>query len=156
MRSYGIFNMKKVEFIYEWKFLHNELEDYILSLNGVEEVSIDNQEYLDINIAYNKDVISNYILYMEINLFLDYKTPYLYSFDKFSDSNLKVYEYKFSKEEDLIEYEYFYIIDWLFNNKGVEKVESDYDFSSIPETKIKIYYNDSVISLNKIKEVFYE
>lgn len=156
MRSYGIFNMKKVEFIYEWKFLHNELEDYILSLNGVEEVSIDNQEYLDINIVYNKDVISNYILYMEINLFLDYKTPYLYSFDKFSDSNLKVYEYKFSKEEDLIEYEYFYIIDWLFNNKGVEKVESDYDYSCMPETLLKIYYDDSVISLDKIKEVFYE
>ena len=156
MKSYGIFNMNRIEFIFQGTYLHNELKDYILSLNGVEDVTIDNLEYLDINIIYSKDVISNFILYMEINLFLDYKTPYLYSFDKFSDSNLKVYEYKFKKEDDLIEYEYFYIIDWLFNNKGVEKVESDYDYSSMPETLLKIYYDDSIISLDRIKEVFYE
>ena len=35
-------------------------------------------------------------------------------------------------------------------------LESDYDYSSMPETLLKIYYNDSVISLEKIKEVFYE
>ena len=148
--------MNRIEFIFQGTYLHNELEDYLLSLKGVEDVNIDNEEYLDIKITYNKNLISNNILYMELNLFLDYKTPYLYSFDKFSNSKLKLFEYQFSKEDDLIEYEYFYIIDWLFNCKGVERVESDYDFSSIPETKIKIYYNDSVISLNKIKEVFDE
>ena len=156
MKNYGIFNMERIEFIFQGTYLHNELEDYLLSLNGVEEVIINNEDNLDIKISYNKNIISNYILYMEINLFLDYKTPYLYSFDKFSNSNLKKYEYKFKKEDDLIEYEYFYIIDWLFNNKGVEKVESDYDYSTMPETLLKIYYDDSVISLDKIKEVFYE
>ena len=156
MKSYGIINMNRVEFIFQGTFLHNELKDYILSLNGVDEVYIDNEENLNIKIIYNKNVISNNILYLELNLFLNYKTPYLYSFNKYSDSNLKVYEYKFNKEDDLIEYEYFYIIDKLFNSKGVEKIESDYDYSSMPETLLKIYYNDSVISLEKIKEVFYE
>ena len=156
MKSYGIINMNRVEFIFQGTFLHNELKDYILSLNGVDEVYIDNEENLNIKIIYNKNIFFNNILYLELNLFLNYKTPYLYSFNKYSDSNLKVYEYKFNKEDDLIEYEYFYIIDKLFNSKGVEKIESDYDYSSMPETLLKIYYNDSVISLEKIKEVFYE
>lgn len=156
MKSYGIFNMNRVEFIFQGTYLHNELKDYILSLNGVDEVYIDNEENLIIKIIYNKNVISNNILYLELNLFLNYKTPYLYSFNKYSDSNLKVYEYKFNKEDDLIEYEYFYIIDKLFNSKGVEKIESDYDYSFMPETLLKIYYDDSVISLEEIKKVFYE
>ena len=44
----------------------------------------------------------------------------------------------------------------MAHDKGVEKVESDYDYSSMPETLLKIYYDDSIISLDRIKEVFYE
>ena len=43
MKSYGIINMNRVDFIFQGTYLHNELKDYILSLNGVDEVYIDNE-----------------------------------------------------------------------------------------------------------------
>lgn len=50
---------------------HNELKDYLISLKGINDVKINNDNYLEVNINYDDKIIDDKIILKEIYLFLD-------------------------------------------------------------------------------------
>ena len=50
---------------------HKELRDYLISLNGIIDVIIKNEEQLEIHIKYNSNLITEKIIQAEILLFLE-------------------------------------------------------------------------------------
>lgn len=50
---------------------HNELKDYLISLKGINDVKINNDNYLEVNINYDNKIIDDKIILKEIYLFLD-------------------------------------------------------------------------------------
>ena len=51
---------------------HNELKDYLISLKGINDVKINNDNYLEVNINYDNKIIDDKIILKEIYLFLLY------------------------------------------------------------------------------------
>ena len=73
---------------------HNELKDYLISLKGINDVKINNDNYLEVNIDYNDKIIDNKIILKEIYLFLDIyninkEIPSLLGFNKYKDKDRK-------------------------------------------------------------------
>ena len=63
---------------------HNELRNYLMSLNGIFDVKIKNIKYLEVYLEYDSNLITPNIIKMEILLFLDiFKTPSILSFNKY-------------------------------------------------------------------------
>ena len=50
---------------------HKELKDYLMSLTGVSEVIVENEQELKIYMKYNLELITPKIIKMEIGLFLN-------------------------------------------------------------------------------------
>ena len=66
-------------------FGHKELKEYLMSLNGIFDVKITNDEYLDIYLKYDSSLITLNIIKMEIFNFLDImKNPSMIAFNKYS------------------------------------------------------------------------
>ncbi len=60
---------------------HKELKEYLMSLKGILDVEIKNDEQLDIYLKYDSSLITPKIIKMEITLFLDIaKIPSILSF----------------------------------------------------------------------------
>ena len=77
---------------------HKELKEYLMSLNGILDVVIKNQEQLEIYIKYNPNLIIPKIIKTEILLFLDIlKIPSIIAFDK--HSTVETSEYKITKND---------------------------------------------------------
>ena len=144
--------MKELTIVLD-QFSHNELNEYLKSLNGVIDVIIDRDKYLKIDIKYDDKLLNDKILLNEIVAFLDtYSEPDLVSFDKHSKEKLDVYHLKTKICCDMC----FKIAnDKLFEIEGIEKVESKFwDDSDISkEIVIDIYYNPKKICLEKMKEI---
>ena len=63
---------------------HKELKEYLMSLKGILDVEIKNDEQLDIYLKYDSSLITSKIIKMEITLFLNItKIPSLLSFNKY-------------------------------------------------------------------------
>lgn len=45
---------------------HNELKDYLISLKGINDVKINNDNYLEVNINYDDKIIDDKIILKEI------------------------------------------------------------------------------------------
>lgn len=66
-------------------FGHKELKEYLMSLNGIFDVKITNDEYLDIYLKYDSSLITLNIIKIEIFNFLDImKNPSMIAFNKYS------------------------------------------------------------------------
>ena len=103
---------------------HEELEEYLLTLKGIKEVSINHDQMVEINIKYDSKETSPKVIQTEIELFLDItKYSCLFSFDK-HEKDTKTYHG--SKHDVCCEYCYMSFIDDLFNVDGVSKVSSNY------------------------------
>ncbi len=62
---------------------HKELKEYLMSLKGVLDVEVKNDEQLEIYLKYDSSLITPKIVKMEITLFLNIvKIPSILSFDK--------------------------------------------------------------------------
>ena len=46
---------------------HNELKDYLISLKGINDVKINNDNYLEVNINYDDKIIDDKIILKEIH-----------------------------------------------------------------------------------------
>lgn len=145
-------NMNKLTLKIEYSnFLNNDLEDYLLSLQGVTNtnVNIDNSE---INVEYDSSIISLKVLKMEILLYLDIvKIPSIISFDKHSKSNIK---------KDIIvikdlccEHCLKGMIDDLLDINGIESAYSDFDYINKYNVNIFITYNYKLLDKEKILEI---
>ena len=141
----------------DWE--NKELKEYLMSLNGVLDVKIDDNDKLEIYIKYDSSLITEKVLKMEINLFLDLKDfPAIISFNKHPKNKLE--DYTIIREDFCCEYCYKIAIEELFDAKGVEIVESNFyekywlnKDEEQNEVYIKISYDPKIISFDKMKEL---
>ena len=116
--------MKELTLVYD-NLGHKELEEYLLSLKGIKEVSIKNDNLLEINVKYDSKETSIKVIQTEIELFLDItKYSCLYSFDK-HEKDTKTYHG--TKDDVCCDYCYMGFVDELYNTEGVSKVSSNFD-----------------------------
>lgn len=132
---------------------HEELEKYLLSLKGILEVTIKNENNLEIYVKYDSSLITSKIIKFEILLFLDiYKFPSILAFDKHPSvkiSNYKMIKYGICCEECLKN-----AVEELFEIEGIERVETDFsDISYNQDVIIDISYNPFLISAQDIKQI---
>lgn len=137
---------------------HNELEDYLLSLNGILDVTIKIEEVLEIYIQYDFTLITQKMIKYEILLFLDIlKMPSILAFDKRSD--VETLEYKILRDDICCEYCLEGAIDDLFEIDGIEKVESNFNKTNYYKKEndkreniiININYNKDLINIEDMK-----
>lgn len=137
---------------------HNELKDYLLSLNGILDVNIKNEEELEIHIKYNSSLITSKIIKCEILLFLDIlKRPAMLAFDKHSAN--ETLEYKILRDDICCEYCLEGAIDDLFEIEGIEKVECNFNKTYYYKKEndkreniiINIKYNKDLLNIEDMK-----
>ena len=105
---------------------HKELKDYLMSLEGIFEVNIDDTNKLDVYLKYNSNLITPKIIKMEILLFLNVvKIPSLLSFNKYP--KFKTLNYTIIRDDLCCEYCFKGAIDDLFEIEGIEQVESNFN-----------------------------
>ncbi len=138
---------------------HKELKEYLMTLNGILDVIIKNEEQLEIYIKYDFDLITPKIIKIEILLFLDIlKAPSILSFDK--HPKIKTSNYSIIRNDICCEYCFKGAIDDLFGIEGIEKVDSNFNekylFKKYDEREniiINIKYNPNLISIEKMKQI---
>lgn len=138
-------------------WIHKEFKDYLLSLNGVYEVNIEDKENLIINIKYDSNLMKLKILKLEILLFLGIlHTPCVISFDKHCKN--KTEEYEIIIKDLCCEYCLKGMIDDLFSIDGVEKaccnLEKVYESpTNQKDIIINISYDPKLISIEEIRKI---
>ena len=139
---------------------HKELKEYLMSLNGILDVIIKNEEQLEIHIKYNPNLITPKIIRLEILLFLDIlKIPSILAFDK--HSTIETSEYKIIRNDICCEYCLKGAIDDLFEIDGIEKVESNFNEENYYQKNydepdniiISIKYNSDLISIDDMMQI---
>lgn len=136
---------------------HKELKEYLMTLNGILDVKIKNDEQLNVYLKYNSNLITPKIIKMEIMLFLDMmKTPSMLSFDKYT--KFKTSNYTIIRDDLCCEYCFKGAIEDLFEIEGIEKVQSnfneDYFFKKGEEKiTINIKYNPDLIRKEEMKQI---
>lgn len=131
---------------------HHELKEYLASLNGVLEVIIKNDEFLEIYIKYDPILIDAKILKMEIVFFLNIIVPSLISFDKHLKENTT--DYKIIREDICCEWCFMGAIEDLFEIDGISSAYSNFnpDEYTIEEPiVINVKYNPQIISAAEMK-----
>lgn len=133
-------------------WLTEELEQYLLSLTGIIEAKVSDEE--KIYIKYNSKIISIKILKLEILAFISkLKIPSLISFYKHpKDKTLNAY---IIINDICCEYCYKAMIQELLLINGIESAHSEYthEYNSHEPVKISITYNNKMITKEKIKEI---
>lgn len=134
-------------------FKHKELEEYLLSLEGISDVIIKNENNLEIYVKYEPSLITSKIIKFEILLFLDiHKFSSILAFDK--HPSVKISNYKMIKYGTCCEECLKNAIEELFEIEGIEKVETDFsDISYNQDVIIDISYNPSLISVQDIEQI---
>lgn len=138
---------------------HKELKEYLMSLNGILDVRIKDDEQLEVYLKYDSNLITPKIIKMEILLFLNIaKIPSILSFDKYP--KFKTSNYTIIRDDLCCEFCFKGAIDDLFEIEGIEKVESnfneDYLFKKYDEREkitINIKYNPNLISSEELKQI---
>ncbi len=139
-------------------FGHQELEEYLKSLKGISHVIIKNEEYIEIYLKYNSNLITPKIIKMEILLFLDIlKIPSMLAFDK--HPKIETNNYIIIRDDFCCEYCFKSSIEDLFEIEGIEKVESNFNGYSLTKADengkiiINIKYNPNLINAEAIKQI---
>lgn len=138
---------------------HKELRQYLMSLNGILDVKIENDEQLVVYLKYDSNLITPKIIKMEILLFLDIqKFPAILSFDKCPQ--FKTSNYTIIRDDVCCEYCFKGAIDDLFEIEGIEKVESNFNddyliknYNKHNKITINIKYNPKLISKKEMKRI---
>lgn len=138
---------------------HKELKDYLMSLEGIFEVNIDDTNKLDVYLKYNSNLITPKIIKMEILLFLNVvKIPSLLSFNKYP--KFKILNYTIIRDDLCCEYCFKGAIDDLFEIEGIEQVESNFNedylfqnYENREKIKINIKYNPNLIDSDTMKQI---
>ena len=142
--------MKKLT--YEFNFWnHKELKDYLLSLDGVKKVDIDDEKNLILDIEYDEKKIGPKTLKLEVLAFMDVDYPSLVWFD-LHEKNTK--KYTMLIKDVCCEYCYMDMIEELFNTEGIAFAKSNYDVVDFCfNVKLEVEYDSELISLDDIKKI---
>lgn len=139
---------------------HDELKEYLMSLNGILDVFITSENQLEIYIKYNPNLITTKIIKLEILLFLSLlKIPSILAFDK--HSTVLTSEYLIIKDDICCSYCFKGAIDDLFEIEGIEKVETNFseekchhsNYNKREKFIINIKYNPDLISAKEMKTI---
>lgn len=130
---------------------HKELKDYLMGLPGILDVHIQNEEYLEIYIKFDSNLITPKILKTEVRLFLDtFFQPSMVAFDKHSKSPTLKYDIVISHL--CCEYCFYGMIEDLFDRNGIEKVFSDWCLDAEKENVIlHVFYNPEDVTDEDLK-----
>lgn len=136
---------------------HNELKDYLISLKGINDVKINNDNYLEVNINYDNKIIDDKIILKEIYLFLDIyninkEIPSLLGFNKYKDN---VTKYETTIKDACCEYCLIRFIEDLYEKDGIISVKTNYHID-LWNIKINISYDNSIISKEEIDKLIQE
>ncbi len=135
-------------------FMYDGLEEYLLELSGVIEITISNLNNLVIDVRYDSTLISFQILKLEILFYLgQLKVPSIVSFNKHSKVNTK--QYNIVTKDLCCEFCFRGMIDDLINIDGIEKVTSDFDENAYynKEVMVTINYNPRLVKEEELKEL---
>lgn len=139
--------MKELTITFDNVWLDKELKEYLLSLNGIHNVELENET---INIKYSPEVITIKIIKLEIVTFIDVlKTPSVISFDKHSNNTL--IKTNIIIKDLCCEYCLKGMIEELFLINGIEKVDTDFDYINKKDVLINIEYNNELITKEDIE-----
>jgi len=134
---------------------HKELKEYLMSLKGILDVKIKNDEQLDIYLKYDSSLITPKIIKMEITLFLDIiKIPSIISFDKYP--KFEIANYMITRDDICCEYCYKGAIEDLFEIEGIEIVKGNFNVDDLEKREkiiISIKYNPNLISIDEMKQI---
>lgn len=136
----------------------DELKDYLLSLDGINSVLIKNDKCISIDVSYDSKLITDDIIYLEIQTFLNiFNLPSLVSFDKHQDKKVGIYNIV---SNICCEYCFKIAVDDLFNIPGIVRVDSNYieqycdcKFDERKKDTLIIYYDKEVITEKRMKEI---
>lgn len=132
---------------------HKELEEYLLTVKGIKEAKVTNEEKLKIDIKYDSKETNPIVIKTEIYIFLEIsKTPNMYSFDK-HEKNMKKCE--ISKKSVCCDYCYMGFIEDLYDMEGITKAESnftDFFMSQKEEVTIKVEYDPKILKEAEVIE----
>ncbi len=134
---------------------HKELKEYLISLKGILDVEIKNDEQLDIYLKYDSSLITPKIIKMEIMLFLNItKIPSMLSFDKYP--KFKTSNYIIIRDDLCCEYCYKGAIEDLFEVEGIEtakgNLNEDY-FEECEKITINIEYDPNLLKAEDMKQI---
>ncbi len=128
---------------------HKELKDYLLTVSGIKDVDVINNNMLEINIEYDDKITNPIVIKTEIYIFLDItKSACMYSFDKYEKNTTN---YHAEKTSVCCEYCFMNFIEDLFDMDGIIKASSNFtDFYMKYENQKLII--DVEYDKNKVKE----
>ena len=145
--------MKELTIVFD-NLGHKELEEYLLTVKGIKEVSVKNDHMLEIDVKYDSKEITPKVIETEIELFLDIaKNACMHSFDK-HEKNTKTYHA--TKDTVCCEYCFMGFIEELFDMDGISKASSnftDFYFNENGKLDINIEYNPDVLSEDEVIKI---
>ena len=134
------------------------LKEYLRALNGIQDIVVKSEKYLDIYLKYDSKLITPAIIKKEILLYLDIKLPSLISFNKYA--GFKTKNYTIVRDDVCCEYCFKNAIEELMEIDGIEKVKSNYmdDYflkksAEREKMTINIEYNPKIIDTLKMKQI---
>ncbi len=141
--------MKKIEL--EIKDYRNRLEEYLLSIDGIMDVKIENKEYnFFVTITYDETKMFVERIEKEIKLYIDrINEPIVVSFNKFEDNDVIK---EINIEDVCCEYCMEGNIENLLQIDGIGSFSYNQDTDYI-DVSAKLGYNPDKISKEKLKEI---
>lgn len=134
---------------------HKELEEYLLSLNGINNVSVQNDKQVVIDILYDDSIIDLNVIKEEIFLFIDAnRVLSLIGFDKHFEKETT--KEKLILKDICCEFCLKGTIEELFNNDGVEKIVTDFDDIYDREFNFEFTYDPNILSYEKLNKIIEE
>ena len=131
--------------------LYDELSVYLLSVNGIINVNIDNGNGI-VDIVYNSDKVNEYMISKEIDLYLQIdKIPSLIGFEKYN--NIVLNKYDIIIKDLCCEYCLKGYIKELLMIDGIKKVYTDFDYVNKDNVIINVFYDYNSINLEEIIEL---
>lgn len=141
--------MKKIEL--EIKDCRNRLEEYLLSIDGIMDVKIENKEYnFFVTITYDETKMFVERIEKEIKLYIDrINEPIVVSFNKFEDNDVIK---EINIEDACCEYCMEGNIENLLQLDGIGSFSYNQDTNYF-NVSAKLGYNPNKISKEKLKEI---
>ncbi len=135
-------------------WMYDGLEEYLLSLPGILEVSISDSRNFIIDVKYNSDIMKMKVLKLEILFFLGIlKLPTIISFHKYP--KMKTSRYDMVISDLCCEFCFCGMMEDLLDMDGIEKVTSDFDEKNRHKEQMmmKVDYNPKLIKEAELKQL---
>lgn len=142
--------MSRLKIRLELKYSFIGLDDYLLSLNGINDVKIDNNDS-SVYVEYDSSLMPLKILEKEILLYLDLiKIPSILAFDKYKKNCKK---YTIVIKDLCCEYCLKSMIEELLMVDGINSAYTNFDYVIKNDVNIFITYDEEIVSIDMINNI---